>query len=86
MILLWNRSSLYVHTVRFVPAWFPGAGFKRKAIDWRQSTTALRDVPYEFAKYQSVRYSRNDPFTSSKLKIIISGDRLRRFIFNSKVR
>ncbi|KAI8982788.1 CyP450 monooxygenase [Trametes punicea] len=36
--------------LRHIPSWFPGAGFKRKAIGWRKDVLALRDVPFDAVK------------------------------------
>ncbi|KAH9854914.1 CyP450 monooxygenase [Lenzites betulinus] len=33
--------------LRYLPNWFPGAGFKRKAAVWRKDVLALRNVPFE---------------------------------------
>ncbi|KIP07729.1 hypothetical protein PHLGIDRAFT_89231 [Phlebiopsis gigantea 11061_1 CR5-6] len=39
-----------VPALRFVPSWFPGASWKRKAASWRAETRAMADVPFEMAK------------------------------------
>ena len=33
--------------VRHVPEWFPGAGFQKKASQWRVTVDRLRDAPYD---------------------------------------
>ncbi|OCH85657.1 cytochrome P450, partial [Obba rivulosa] len=33
--------------VKKVPAWFPGAGFWRKAAEWKKITYRMRDVPFD---------------------------------------
>ncbi|KAJ7723509.1 cytochrome P450 [Mycena maculata] len=38
--------------LKYVPAWFPGAGFKRDAIAWRKLARAMRDVPFAETKRQ----------------------------------
>jgi hypothetical protein len=43
--------------LRFVPAWMPGAGFKRKAIKARQHLAGMEGVPFKWAKEQIVRDS-----------------------------
>lgn len=35
--------------LRFVPAWFPGAGFQRKASEWKVLARRMVDMPYEAA-------------------------------------
>ncbi|KAF5331761.1 hypothetical protein D9758_016630 [Tetrapyrgos nigripes] len=36
----------YFPLLRYVPAWFPGAHFKRKAVHWAQSTSELVNKPW----------------------------------------
>jgi len=38
--------------LKYVPSWFPGAGFKRKANEWKKSVQASAIVPYEYVKDQ----------------------------------
>ncbi|KAJ7137205.1 cytochrome P450 [Mycena epipterygia] len=38
--------------LKYVPDWFPGAGFKLLAKEWRKLTRALTDLPFEEAKRQ----------------------------------
>ncbi|KAG1781057.1 cytochrome P450 [Suillus placidus] len=51
-----------------VPEWFPGAGFKRLAREWRQSTDEMVDVPYKFVKEQMDAGIAPMSFTSSLLE------------------
>jgi hypothetical protein len=37
-----------------MPIWFPGAGFKRKAIVWKAKLEMLVDKPFEFVKANMV--------------------------------
>ncbi|KAF7327105.1 Cytochrome P450 [Mycena kentingensis (nom. inval.)] len=39
-----------IPALKHVPAWFPGAGFKRQALAWRGITNDVRKVPFEAAK------------------------------------
>ncbi|PPQ93761.1 hypothetical protein CVT25_008141 [Psilocybe cyanescens] len=39
-----------IPALKYVPDWLPGAGFKRKAREWRQLALKMRDTPYEHAK------------------------------------
>ena len=32
-----------------LPAWFPGAGFKTKAREWKETTYKMRDLPFNAA-------------------------------------
>lgn len=49
---------LHCHThrpiVMYIPAWFPGASWKRTALAWRNDFEAMCDVPYNYAKRQIV--------------------------------
>ncbi|KAK1224159.1 hypothetical protein PQX77_012964 [Marasmius sp. AFHP31] len=38
----------YFPVLKYVPAWFPGARFKRKAREWRRFNQRLRDEPYSW--------------------------------------
>lgn len=40
--------------LRFVPEWFPGAGFKKTARAWRQTFMNMADVPFAYVKAQMV--------------------------------
>ncbi|KAF5331757.1 hypothetical protein D9758_016638 [Tetrapyrgos nigripes] len=45
-----NRGSFmvdYFPLLRYVPAWFPGAHFKRKALHWSQFTSELVNKPWK---------------------------------------
>ena len=41
-------------TVRYIPSWFPGAEFKRKAIEWREDSVAMLEEPFEMVKQKIV--------------------------------
>ena len=43
-----------IPTLKYVPAWFPGAGWKRTAEMFRQTLTTMADVPYRFVQEQIV--------------------------------
>ena len=42
-------------TVRFVPSWFPGAGFKRYAKSIEKQLSMFENVPFDWAKENIVR-------------------------------
>jgi len=42
--------------LKYVPAWFPGAGFKRKARMWRAWTKKMVEAPFLAAQRQIVRF------------------------------
>lgn len=37
-------------SLQYLPTWFPGAGFKTKAIKWKAKMEEFVDRPYEFVK------------------------------------
>jgi hypothetical protein len=41
-------------TVKHLPAWFPGAGFKRTAARWAQTLTEMTEGPHQYVKQQMV--------------------------------
>ena len=41
--------------VKYVPEWFPGAGFKKQARTWRRSVDRLLNAPYEDVQRRLVR-------------------------------
>ena len=43
----------------YVPSWFPGAGFKKKAAYWRKLTTTLVEKPFRYVQEQLV----GEPFS-----------------------
>ena len=40
--------------LRYLPSWFPGAGFQRTAAQWREALTKMADVPFDFVKERMV--------------------------------
>ncbi|KAG2151680.1 cytochrome P450 [Suillus bovinus] len=51
-----------------VPEWFPGAGFKCLAREWRQTVKETVDAPYKFAKDQIAAGIAPMSYTSNLLK------------------
>ena len=41
--------------LKYVPDWFPGAGFKRKAAHWRRANTEVAETPFQFVAEQVVK-------------------------------
>lgn len=42
--------------VKHVPAWMPGAGWKRKAVKWRTLMQEAKNRPYDMLQEQIVRF------------------------------
>ena len=40
--------------LKYVPSWFPGAGFQKKAAHWREVNAALADKPFRHVEEQLV--------------------------------
>ena len=38
----------------YLPSWFPGAGFKKKAAQWRKLNTTLIEKPFHYVHEQLV--------------------------------
>jgi len=57
--------------VRYLPDWFPGAGFKRTARQWRATLTDLTERPYAFVKHQMAQGKHESSFLS---QLLGSGD------------
>lgn len=49
-----SRLVLKYTTVRYIPAWFPGALFQRLAKTWRTSLWQMADLPHEMVKNRMV--------------------------------
>lgn len=52
-----NFSAFLVNSIpalKYVPSWFPGAGWKKQAQIWRDWTLKMRDVPFEKSLQQLV--------------------------------
>ena len=43
-------------TVKYIPSWFPGAGFKRRAKKYAAVLHDLVEIPHNYVKTQLVRY------------------------------
>ncbi|KAG1785476.1 cytochrome P450 [Suillus plorans] len=52
-----------------VPEWFPGAGFKRLAREWRQTLDEMVDAPYKFVDDQMAAGIAPASFTSNLLEV-----------------
>ncbi|KAI0079166.1 cytochrome P450 [Panus rudis PR-1116 ss-1] len=50
--------------LKYVPAWFPGAGFQRKAREWKKTTLKMRDAPFEHVKTAMAHGNASPSFVS----------------------
>ncbi|EIM79365.1 cytochrome P450 [Stereum hirsutum FP-91666 SS1] len=54
--------------LRHIPEWLPGAGFQRKAREWRKTTIDLRDEPYKYISQQLQNGTAQPSFTASLIE------------------
>ncbi|KAG6868405.1 hypothetical protein C0993_003642, partial [Termitomyces sp. T159_Od127] len=54
--------------LRFVPSWFPGAGFKRTAKEWASTLVDMVEYPHDFVKRSMATGVAPVSFTSSLLE------------------
>lgn len=54
--------------LRHMPAWFPGASFKRTAQEWSDTLNSMADVPHAFVKEQMAKDTEVPSFTSELLR------------------
>jgi hypothetical protein len=41
--------------LKYVPSWFPGAGFQKKAARWREATNTMAEEPFRHVQEQLVQ-------------------------------
>ncbi|KAJ6527992.1 cytochrome P450 [Mycena vulgaris] len=56
-----------IPVLKYVPTWFPGADFKRKAKEWRKATRDLWDLPFAETKRDMAMGTAPPSFTSLAL-------------------
>ncbi|KAF8514282.1 cytochrome P450 [Gautieria morchelliformis] len=54
--------------LKYVPAFLPGMGFKKKASIWRKDLMDMAELPYEFTKSQMAKGQARTSFTSRLLE------------------
>ena len=42
--------------MKYVPSWFPGAGFQKKAAHWRKVNEFMMQKPFDYVKDQLVEF------------------------------
>ncbi|KAF8511387.1 cytochrome P450 [Gautieria morchelliformis] len=70
-----NPGSFLVDVLpilKYVPEWFPGAGFRKTARLWRQDITDMNVVPFEVVKKALNAGNASPSFTSSLLEDLTS--------------
>ncbi|KAJ7708648.1 cytochrome P450 [Mycena rosella] len=56
-----------IPALKYVPSWFPGAGFQREAKEWRKVTRELLEMPFAHTKRNIALGSAPPSFTSLRL-------------------
>jgi len=41
--------------LKYIPSWFPGAGFQKKAARWREATNTMAENPFRHVQEQLVQ-------------------------------
>jgi hypothetical protein len=59
-------ASHYNFSVRYIPTWLPGAGFKREAISISEDVNAMLTAPFEMVKSQMASWTCTTSPCSSK--------------------
>ena len=56
----WRKHSIheqdFLPWLKYIPTWFPGAGFRRKAREWSEEVRQMVEQPYAVAKKKFVCY------------------------------
>lgn len=58
----------FVPWLKYVPSWVPGAGFRRKAKEWKELALAMVEKPYEKAKQNISEGNYRPSFVSYSLE------------------
>lgn len=45
-----------IPALKYVPSWFPGAGFKKKAAYWAEVNRKVAELPFNYVAQQMVRF------------------------------
>ncbi|KAF8918429.1 cytochrome P450 [Mucidula mucida] len=59
-----------IPSLRYLPDWFPGAGFKKKAKEWRRSVSVMPDVSLKFTEDALAQGTARDSVASKRLSEI----------------
>ncbi|KAJ5555271.1 hypothetical protein N7535_007709 [Penicillium sp. DV-2018c] len=57
-----------IPALKYVPAWLPGAGFKRTAQAWKKDVLAMADIPYAFVTRQMQKGHYQPSYLSNLFK------------------
>ncbi|KAF8909685.1 cytochrome P450 [Gymnopilus junonius] len=57
-----------IPSLRHIPSWLPGAGFKQTAVDWARTLATMAEGPHQFVKQQMAAGTAEVSFTSRLLE------------------
>jgi len=57
-----------IPALKYVPTWFPGAGFKQTAARWAETLTTMAESPHQYVKEQMALGTAEPSFTSRLLE------------------
>ncbi|KIJ28558.1 hypothetical protein M422DRAFT_37308 [Sphaerobolus stellatus SS14] len=64
----------YIPILKYIPSWFPGAGFKNFALEGRELVRQARDVPFDDVKRQLTMGNMQESFVSNSLLDLANTD------------
>ncbi|KAG8707602.1 hypothetical protein FRC09_001734 [Ceratobasidium sp. 395] len=72
-------ANFFVNTItwlKFVPSWFPGAGWKRKAITWRKEKDRMINEPFDWTRSQMAEGIASPSILKTLLTEMVNGQPL----------
>lgn len=64
-----------IPALKYVPSWFPGAGFKKKAAHWAQVNRDVVELPFNHVAQKMASTSSLTCLVSTSLKVLICRNR-----------
>ncbi|KIP12415.1 hypothetical protein PHLGIDRAFT_498342 [Phlebiopsis gigantea 11061_1 CR5-6] len=66
----------YLSFLKHIPAWFPGASFKRQAAEWRQMNRSMLNLPFDMVKQRMAVGTAVPCFVVNELErlFVVGGD------------
>ncbi|KAF9069142.1 cytochrome P450 [Rhodocollybia butyracea] len=63
----------YIPMLKHIPKWFPGAHWKRQALEWRKTVDKMANVPFNIAKTRMAQGNTVYSIVGEELEAIASG-------------
>ncbi|KAI0094761.1 cytochrome P450 [Irpex rosettiformis] len=64
----------YISPLKYVPAWLPGASFKRQALEWRQSVRAMLNRPFKMVQQHMAEGTAVPCFATAELERLAANE------------